>query len=205
MDLPVWQALHAELSDRGFVVISIALDQNAESARPWIEAASPTHPSLIDTQHVVADLYNMVNVPTIVWIDEQGQIVRPNDVAFTIDALSERVTGQKADVFLNKVRAWVGGEPGFDAERTRANQELPTQEMQRARAHFSLGSWLAGQGDAEGAAVHFERAGELSPRDVTIRRGSMPIQGIDPMGPKFVELFAESQTDGWPYYKPLSD
>src|SRR2546422_1268348 len=28
----------------------------------WIEAAKPTHPSLIDTRHLVADLYNVVNV-----------------------------------------------------------------------------------------------------------------------------------------------
>ena len=42
-------------------------------------------PSLIDTRHRLADLYNMVNVPTVVWIDERGRIVRPNDVAFGSD------------------------------------------------------------------------------------------------------------------------
>ncbi len=198
--------MHVELEDLGFVVLSIALDQSAADARPWIDAASPTHPSLIDTEHLVADLYNMVNVPTIVWIDEEGRIVRPNDVAFTIDALSERVVGQKAEVFLNKVRAWVRGEqPAFDAEKTSALQELPTPEMQQARAHFGLANWLAQQGRADAAEVHFVRAGELSPHDVTIRRGSMPIRGIDPMGPKFVELFEESRKQGWPYYKPLAD
>ena len=40
---------------------------------------------LIDEKHLVSKLYNMVNVPTGVWINEQGRIVRPNEVAFVDD------------------------------------------------------------------------------------------------------------------------
>ncbi len=50
-------------------MITVALDRGPDDARPWIEAATPTHPSLIDTRHVLADLYNIVNVPTVVWIE----------------------------------------------------------------------------------------------------------------------------------------
>ena len=65
MDLPVWQALYEELHDRNFVVITIAMDTGgADVARQWIEPARPTHPSLIDTAHVVAELYDWVNVPS---------------------------------------------------------------------------------------------------------------------------------------------
>src|SRR5947207_468966 len=64
MDLPVWQALHEELQERGFTVITVAMDSGgAADARQWIEAAKPTHPSLIDIQHVVAELYDWVNRP----------------------------------------------------------------------------------------------------------------------------------------------
>ena len=58
-------------------MITVALDKSPEDARPWIEAARPRHPSLVDTGHVLADLYNIVNVPTVFWIDEAGRIVRP--------------------------------------------------------------------------------------------------------------------------------
>ena len=61
----MWQALHEELGGAGFTVITVALDKSADDTRPWIEAARPTHPSLIDTRHVIADLYNIVNVPTV--------------------------------------------------------------------------------------------------------------------------------------------
>ena len=81
----MWQALHEELRELGFTVITVALDKSADDARPWIEAARPSHPSLIDPGHVVADLFNIINVPTMIWIDEQGRIVRPNDVQFGTD------------------------------------------------------------------------------------------------------------------------
>ena len=61
----MWQALYQELKDQSFSVITVALDKSADDARPWIEKAAPAHPALIDTQHVIADLYNVVNVPTV--------------------------------------------------------------------------------------------------------------------------------------------
>src|SRR5262249_57601478 len=79
-DLPVWQALYEELGDRGFIPITIALDKSPEDARPYIERAAPRHPALIDSDHVTADLLHIINVPTIIWIDEGGRIVRPTDV-----------------------------------------------------------------------------------------------------------------------------
>ena len=72
--------------------ITVALDPGPEPVRQWIDAAKPTHPSLIDPRHVVADLYNAVNVPTVLWIDARGRIARPNDVAFGTDTF-RHITG----------------------------------------------------------------------------------------------------------------
>jgi len=74
--LPVWQSLFADLKDRNFVVVAVAMD-GPEAARPWLETAKPTYPCLIDRNHHLADLYNMVNVPQAVWIDEIRQPTRP--------------------------------------------------------------------------------------------------------------------------------
>ncbi len=62
-------------------MVTVALDVDAEQARPWIEAAGPTHPSLIDGEHVTDRRFGFVNVPMAVWIDESGTIVRPAESA----------------------------------------------------------------------------------------------------------------------------
>jgi AhpC/TSA family len=201
----VWQALYEELRGGNFVVLAIALDKSAEDARPWIEKAAPTYPVLIDIQHVVADLYNIVNVPTALWIDERGRIVRPNDVVFGTDTF-KHITQLESARPLAAVRAWARGETaGFTAAQARALQTLPTEQDQQARAEFGLAEWLARQGRAEAAERHFVRAGELAPHDFTIRRGSMPIRGIDPMGPQFREMIQAWAASGHSYYLPLPD
>jgi hypothetical protein len=186
-------------------VITVALDKSADDARPWIEAARPTHPALIDSRHVVADLYNIVNVPTVVWIDERGRIVRPSDVAFGTDTF-RHITGIESARHLAALRAWVRDERGALApDEVRAAQSLPTPAHQEARAEFGLGEWLFARGRAAAAAPHFVRAGTLAPHDFTIRRGTMPMRGIDPMGPEFREMLQEWTRAGHRYYQPLPD
>ena len=77
----MWQALYEELGSRGFVVLSVAMDSRDPDPLPWIEAARPTYPVLIDREHRLAELYGIVNVPQAVWIDEAGRIVRPAEAA----------------------------------------------------------------------------------------------------------------------------
>ena len=60
--------------------MTVALDE-VEATREWIEAAAPTHPTLVDPDHVVAERLGITNVPTAVWIDEDDRIVRPPVIA----------------------------------------------------------------------------------------------------------------------------
>ena len=187
------------------MVITVALDKDFDAARPWIEAAAPTHPSLIDTKHVVSDLYNMVNIPTILWIDESGRIVRPNDVAYGNNKY-QQVTGLDADVHKRALRDWVKGKsPAFAANRARELQQLPTAEHQEARAEFALGQWLWEQRRTDAADRHFVRAGQLAPHDFNIRRGSLPMRNIDPMGPEFFKMATQWREAGHAYYHPLPE
>src|SRR5512141_1324700 len=122
--------MHDELKDYGFTVITVALDKSADDARPFIEAAAPTHPSLIDAEHHVADLYRIINVPTVVWIDERGRIVRPNDVAFGNDAFKD-MHGIESAPHLNALRTWVKEHKlPLDEQQVKALQVLPTPDEQ---------------------------------------------------------------------------
>jgi hypothetical protein len=195
--------VHAELEGFGFTVITVALDRDPESARPWIEAAHPTHPSLVDTTYAIADAYNVVNVPTVVRIDEQGFIVRPNDVGYATDTYRS-ITGIDSARFLDGVRAWAHDQASpADPDAVRTLQGLPSEDHQLARAEFGLATWLSAAGRAEAAERHFVRAGELAPHDFTIRRGSMPMRGIDSMGPAFVSMVRDWIVSGHSYYTPL--
>ncbi len=200
----MWQALFSELSDRKFVVLAVALDRSAEDVRPWAEAAAATYPVLVDSEHVVADLYRIINVPTGIWIDERGRIVRPNDAIFGNDTF-KHMTGVASGPHLDALRAWVttGALPFGSDNDVRARQVLPTADEQLARAEFTLAWWLHRQGRTEAAERHFVRAGELAPHDWTIRRGSMPIRGLDPMGEALMPLWNEWVAAGLPYYPPM--
>ena len=147
----------------------------------------------------------MVNIPTIVWIDEDGHIARPNDVAYGNNKY-QQVTGLDADVHKRALRAWVKGEhSAFSADRARELQRLPSAEQQQARAEFALGQWLWEHGRTDAADRHFVRAGQLAPHDFTIRRGSMPMRNIDPMGPEFFKMATEWRQAGQPFYHPLPE
>jgi len=79
----VWRDRREELHRRGFEVVTVAMDTGGwEAANPFLEAADPKHPALIDQEHSLDRLLGVVNVPTGVWIDEAGTIVRPPEPAF---------------------------------------------------------------------------------------------------------------------------
>jgi hypothetical protein len=59
-------------------VVTVSLELSGpEASRRYIEAAAPEHPSLLDPLHRMAELFGVVNIPSVVWIDEGGTVVRP--------------------------------------------------------------------------------------------------------------------------------
>ncbi len=90
------------------------------------------------------------------------------------------------------IRAWVrDGSGAMETSDILDHQPAPSSESQRARAERTLAWWLHRRGREEAAGRHFDRAGELAPLDWTIRRGSMPIRGVDPFGGEFFALAGE--------------
>ena len=183
----MWQALYEELADRGFVVIAVALDSREADPLPWIEAAAPTYPCLIDRDHRVADLYHMVNVPQAVWIDEPGTIVRPTEAAGAYEGFRRmdrvtrempadvaRTTAEAKATYLDAVRDWVrrgrASEHVFDAERARTRAPRPTEDVARAHVAFRLGQHLIRHGQADEGDRWLAEASRLHPDSWAIWR-----------------------------------
>ena len=80
------------------MVIGVALDESADDVRPLTEGIS--FPVLLDRDHVLAELYAVSNVPTVVWIDEDGAIARPNSAEVGTDMFFE-FTGVRPDEHLD--------------------------------------------------------------------------------------------------------
>jgi hypothetical protein len=176
----VWQGLYEALKDRRFVVIAVALDSREGDPLPWIEAAAPTYPCLIDREHRVADLYHMVNVPQAVWIDERGTIVRPAEAAGAYEGFRrmDRTTREvPADVakisadaratYLGAIRDWVlhgtASEHAYDAAGARARMPVPTEDEARAHVAFRLGQHLLRHGQAAEGDRWLQEASRLHP------------------------------------------
>lgn len=182
----MWQALHGDLKDQDFTVLAIALDR-ADAARPWIEAAAPDYPALIDAEHWTADLYNFKNVPEAAWIDETGRLARPPETAGAYESFRARdpETGavppaeaeKKASAqrrYLDAVRDWVANgaasrfamAPGEAQDRI----DVPTPEIAAAHVHFRLGAWLFAHGRESEAAAQMAEASHLHPGSWAIWR-----------------------------------
>ncbi len=145
-----------------------------EAAWPYVEAANPGYPVLLDQGHVVATLYDTVNVPAGMWIDEQGRLVRGPELASAQQRApggDERVPHQK---YLNALRDWVkrGADSVYVRQQARvaAPEGAAAEAAAEAEASFRLGVYLHAQGHAAEAIPHFKHAHELRPENLNYKR-----------------------------------
>lgn len=183
----MWQALHEELRDLDFTVVAVAMDSRPADPLPWIEAARPTYLTLIDRDHRLADLYNMVNVPEAVWIDEDGRIVRPPEPAGSYEGFRQmnrqtkempeevaRLTAATKAAYVDAIRDWVRNGPrcehALDARRALAHVKAPGDDVARAHVAFRLGQHLMRAGRSDEGRRWLAEASRLHPESWCIWR-----------------------------------
>ena len=202
----MWQKLYDELKDQGFMVIAVAMDsRGVSSARGPIKRAKTTYVSVIDRGHLVADLYNMVNVPQAVWIDEAGKIVRPTEVSGAALTFNIAKMRKMRKVYLDAIRDWVrngkASEFVFDAEQARAHVPTFTEEIALAHANFHLGQALWDSGDKKEGASFLKRAVELNPNSWNFYRQMKNLEHIlGSGGPEFFRRTRRHRKQGREYY-----
>lgn len=195
----MWQALQAELEPFGVTVVTVALDLDPEKARPWIAAAAPTHPALVDSEHRIDELFGISNVPMAVWVDENGTVVRPAESA-TIrtskiasmeitDAIPEpqrRVLTELqqlpglGETYRAAIVDWA--ERGADSPFALSPQaviaaSLPrSADQSRASACFEMGRHFYENGDTETAVAWWKEAHALYPENWTYKRQAWTLE-----------------------------
>jgi hypothetical protein len=186
-------------------VVSVALDTGGiDPAAPWIARARTAHPALIDQAHLLDELLGVVNVPSGVWIDERGVIVRPPEPAFPWHPRrpSEELLGQLPQLLVEQLREaqkiridpdryvvalrdWAehGEHSRFalSPDEVAARSRTRSYEQSWAAACFELAQHLQRAGHPADAVRWFREAHRLQPDNWTYKRQAWsladPLQG----------------------------
>jgi hypothetical protein len=154
----------------------------------------------------VSSAFQFTNVPTGVWIDERGRVVRPGEPAWTTSRTS--TFGGKALItegveYVAAIRDWVAkGDRSVyalsDAAFAGRVKPRSSDEMD-AEANFALAVWFHHGKQPELAKKHFARAQQLNPNDWNYHRQDWSFTPGD-AGAKWLDKFQKLET---PYYPKL--
>jgi len=189
------------------MVVTVAMDSRGVNAvRGPIRRAKTTHTSLVDRDHVVAELYNMVNVPQAVWIDESGKIVRPTEVSGFQVSLNLRKVQRTRRRYLDAIRDWVENGPEsehvFSEAEARDHLRPYTAEIALAHANFHLGRYLWERGDRSEGARLLRCAVELHPDSWNFFRQMKNLEHIlGSGGPAYLRRVRQRNKQGHVYYE----
>ncbi len=186
--------------------MSVAQDTGGlPAAEPWYERAKATYTTLVDATHRVSSLYNLVNVPSAVWIDEQGRILRINEGTY-----SRRIfLGGKfyigTEDYTPAVRDWVAKGPAspfvWTPQQVAAKVRRRTSDEALAEPTFKLGVYFFQRQDQDRARLHWKRAEELSPDSWNYHRQDWTFTDDGSSGRNWTEK--RDALGDTPYYEPL--
>lgn len=185
LDLPVWEERARQLASSSVSFAVVAVENDLEHARAW--ANRTTLPILVDLDRYFCEYFGVVTVPTVLWLDEQHRIVRPNDQVFADNRLTEH-HGLDCWPHHHALSEWAG--------TGRVPDECPppmppTPGEQKARCEYRVATRLWRHGSEDLARRHLDRAAHLGPEDLTIRRAAIQLFAGDPLGEDFAPLYRE--------------
>jgi hypothetical protein len=158
----VWQQFVERNRDTGFQFVSIAADaQGVEAARPWVEQAGATFPTVVDADNALAALYDYKLIPNGIFLDERG-IIRyrkcggfnasnPDDVA----AIRRLIDGEVEQI---------------DPDSAAAPYHLDAEGRALVEARMREGARQFARGLTAGAIAAWTAALHLDPQNLTIRK-----------------------------------
>lgn len=220
--------LRSELHPKGLEIVTVSLELSGpEASRHYIEAAHPEHPSLLDPAHQLDALFGVVNIPNVIWIDEEGVIVRPPEPGWAgpqqmpeglMRAAAARAPsggrlnlsalggGQDRNRYPDALREWVakGRESRFylTPEQVVARSQPRPRAVSEAAAHFELANHLWRRGRRDAAIAHFNACHRLQPDNWTYKRQAYSLLGHEQMGGefgRFNQVPVPGEEASWPF------
>lgn len=222
----MWQAFRDKVHARGVEVVTVGMDTlGLESCKPFIDAAKPEHPSLIDVNHVMAEQFGVINIPNGIWIDENGVIVRPAEPAYApggvtpppsappaglpqhmIDIMTEAAKiSNDRNAYGDALYDWI--DKGADSRFALSPDQVIARSVPRddgasqAAAHFVLAQHLWNRGHKDAAIAHFRATHRLDPGNFSYKRQAWSLFAPAQAGSfaRFWQGPEEGREDEWPF------
>ncbi len=159
--MPGWQHFSQAHAAADFSLVSVAIDHaGPEAARPFVEAAGATFPTVVDRYGTLSRLLGFKAVPNGVLVDEDGTIRWTKFGGFSID---DRDDAAVVERFLR------GEEPG-PSPTDPAPYRLGPLERELVETKLRLGHLLLDAGQGAEAVAAWRGALRLDPENLTIRK-----------------------------------
>lgn len=141
--------------------MSIALEHNgAERARPFVEAAGATFPTVVDEQGLTSGAFGFKAIPNGVLVDPEGIVRYAKFGGFSVE---------RAEDVAAVERFLVGEDPGPSAEH-KTPYRLGPVESELIATKLRLGGLLASLGRRDEAVAEWQAALRLDPQNLVIRK-----------------------------------
>jgi hypothetical protein len=189
----------------------------ADVLRPYIDDAAAEHPSLVDATHEIDARFGVTNIPSALWIDEHGTIVRPAESAIPPPVMRPDADGNPQpygmgaraddpDRYANRLRDWV--RKGAESEHVLSADDVIARsrprpiEVSTAAAHFELAQHLwREEGFTDRTFRHFEAAHTLQPDNITYKRQAYSQYSFGRSDGNEMSRFYQAPREGeeWPF------
>jgi hypothetical protein len=158
--------------------------------------------SLIDEAHTISSLFNLVNVPSAVWIDEAGKVLRIDEGTY---AARHSINGFEfgREDYAPLVRDWV--KHGASSRYAGGATQIRHHDAQAAQAEaaFKLGVHFFKAGNAAKANQYWEQAQRGNPDSWNYHRQDWTFDGDDAARANWAARV--QQRTGTAYYRPIAD
>ena len=189
--MPVWQRYLAEHPDLN--LLSVAADMGgADLARPWLERAGATFPTLLDAENILGRLYDYKVIPNAFFINEEGILVgkwisfypdRP-ECAAAVDAFRAGTLEP-----FERLPAPAAGTP----TPVRESAGLSPVERKLYETRIRLGTALRAAGKDEEAATEWHKALMMDPGNFVLRKQVWMLRNPDKFYPEIDYPWQQAQ------------
>ena len=168
--MPVWQQFYRDNRSKGLEVLSVAVDaQGADLARPFVDIAGATFPTVVDRNNLLSRLFGFKAIPNAIFIDEAGIIAYQKYTGFDIAKPEFKIAAN----------SWAStGNTSEDA-----NQEVDVTDSEDSHTEasrlFERGMQLYGDGQVEEALELWRKGVALEPDNYVIRKQIWAVENPD--------------------------